>query len=58
MKNMPSMKKSSFQCEFSDKYYFSSGGLKRHVPKNHPSSWPEETQSSDCLGSDLVPKQK
>ena len=54
IKNMPSKKKSSIQCEFSDEGCLSSGGLKIHAITKHLSSKARETSSSNCLGSDLV----
>ena len=48
VKNMPSKKKSRFQCEFCNKVCLSSGSLKRHVIRKHPSSKAQETSSSDC----------
>ena len=36
IKNTPSKKKSSFQCEFCDN--ISTGGLKRHLTKKRPTS--------------------
>ena len=51
IKNIPSKKKSSFQCEFCDE----GGGLKIHAITKHLSSKVRETSSSNCLGSDLVP---
>ena len=43
IKSMPWKKKSSFQYEFCYKEYLSSGSLKRHTPRNHPSSKAQET---------------
>ena len=52
---MPSKKISSFQCEFCDKVYLPSCGLKSHVTKKQPSSKVQDTSSANCLGLDLVP---
>ena len=43
IKSMPSQKKASFQYEICYKEYSSSGSLKRHMPRNHPSSKAQET---------------
>ena len=56
IKNMISKKKSSFPCEFSDEIFWSSGYLKRYFTKKQPSLKALESSTSDCFGSDLVPK--
>ena len=55
-KNKISKKKSSFPCEFSDEVCWSSGYLKSYVTKKQPSLKAQESSTSDCFGSDLVPK--
>ena len=55
IKNMTSKKKTRFPCELPDNICLSNSYLKRYVIKKQPSFKVQETSTSDCLGSDLVP---
>lgn len=47
-------KETSLQYEFFEKVCLSSGGMKKHAAKKHPSINTQNDSCSDCLKSDLV----